>query len=302
MNIKNFFYQIKLAYSYLIKLLTPFLIIMSPSFLSWLTHFNSNLRRFPTFKDRIKKTKNPLDEFIFYSESNKRFDEVNMVMRGQYSEKINKELPTFFININQPQKDFPIRYYSSSDRLKFKAMMGDPERIEDQCLDYDDKEKKFYYFIAISPLIEKLNLNKENLSPDFVARKITELKKILNFKPDYKLCVCCHKFNGLNIQVGSGILALISILNISKKVNVYGWDSFLNEDLKNSFFQQTFKLWSPFKDHQPVSRFAANVFNWIYAHRLINYFTTDRLIVHGRVRKVANLEWIEKRLYKMVYK
>jgi hypothetical protein len=301
-KLKKINYNIKLAYSFLLKCITPFCLIIRPEFLSWLTHFNTPLRRLPSLKDRIAKANNPLDEFIFYTENLQKFEEVNVVMRGEYCEKINKNLPTFFININYPQKDFLNRYYVSSDRLKFKAMMGQPERKEDECLNYEDPEKKFFYFIAISPLIEKLDLNNPLLNFSSYIKKIKELKKILNFNLDYSLSVCLHKFNGYNIQVGSGILAVISLLHISKKVNVFGWDSFLSEKLSPSFFRQSLKLWSPFVDHQPVSRFAANVINWIYAHRLTNYFSTERLIVNGKMADIKYLEWVEKYLYKMIYK
>ena len=301
-KLKKIYYNIKLAYSFLLKCITPICLIISPEFLSWLTHFNSRLRRFPTLKDRIDKANNPLDEFIFYFENSQKFEEVNVVMRGEYCKKINKNLPTFFININSPQKSFLNRYYVSSDRLKFKAMMGQPERKEDECLNYDDPEKKFFYFMPISPLIENLDLHKPSLNLSLSTKKIKDLKKILNFNLDFSLGVCMHKFNGYNIQVGSGILAVISFLYLSKKVNVYGWDSFLSQKLPSYLFRQSLKLWSPFAEHQPVSRFAANVFNWIYAHRLLNYFSTDRLTVNGKMADVKNLKWVEKYLYKMVYK
>jgi len=305
-NIKNifinFFYILKLFYSLIIKYLTPLLILLSPRLLSWLTHFNTPLRRLPKFKDKIEKKTNPLDEFIFYSEKLETFQEVNIVLRGNVKKIKNINIPTFFININYPQKHVPIRYYASSDRLKYKAMMGFPEREEDKKLIYDDDKKKFYYFVPISDKILDLGFYDDNLNKENYLKKFRELRDYFNFGEKYNICACFHRMNGNNIQVGSGILAIISLLKISKKVNIYGWDSFLENDLSPNFFSQTLRLWSKFRDHQPVSRFAANVINWIYAHRLINYFPEDRLSVDGKMQYVSKLKWVEKYLYKMVYK
>ena len=301
---QNFFERkIKLLYFSCLRFVTPFLLILSPELLSWLTHFNSKFRRLPSLKDRIPKKTNPLDEFIFSSECDQKFDEVNIVMRGDYLEQLNTNIPTFFINTYEPKKNYPNRYYATTDRLMFKAMMGDPENKFLECFNYDDPEKFFYYFMPIGPLVESLDLDKTKFNNESTLKKINSIKKSLNYNNDYTLCVCSHKYKGYNIQIGSGIMSVISLLHLSKKVNVYGWDAFLDNDLPNSYYKQTLKLWSDFSDFQPISRFSAIVLNWVYAHRLINYFSsTNRLIVHGKVNEVSKLYWVEKYLYKMTYK
>lgn len=301
---KKFFLEkiVKYAYFYILKLITPFLLIFSPELLSWLTHFNSRIRRLPSLKERISKEKNPLDEFIFYDDSKKKFDEVNIVMRGENFENLNSSLPTFFINTYSEKKNFPNRYYATTDRLMFRAMMGKPENQFLERFNYDDPDKKFFYFMPKGPLVKENELHNTSINKAIINEKFKNIKKKLSYKLDYNLCVCSHKYDGYNIQIGSGIISVISLLNLSKKVNVYGWDAFVNKKLPKSFLQQSYKLWSPFDDFQPLSRFSAIVLNWIYAHRLINYFSTDRLIVYGRVNEVSRLEWVEKYLYKMVYK
>ena len=92
------------------------------------------------------------------------------------------------------------------------------------------------------------------------------------------------------------------MLNISKKVNVYGWDAFLNDDFPRGFWSQTMRLWSNFNEFHPGSRFAAIVLNWIYAYRLINEFDSKRLTVNGNVRRISKLNWVEKYLFKIIYK
>ena len=298
---QNFFERnIKLIYFHILKLLTPLLILISPGIMSWLTHFNSNYRRLPAVKEKIFMKEDPLDEFIFHSEIQKKFDEVNIIMRGEYYENINTTIPTFFINTYSSKKNFPNHYYATTDRLMFKAMMGEPENEFLKCFNYDDPNKSFFYFMPIGPLIENIELNKQQKDFKTSLIKISSIKKTLGYKNDYSLCVCCHAFKGYNIQIGSGIISIISLLKLSNKVNVYGWDSFLNETLPSTYYSQTHKLWSDFSEFQPISRFSAIVLNWIYAHRLINYFSSNRLVVHGKVKEVSKLDWVEKYLYKMM--
>ena len=151
-------------------------------------------------------------------------------------------------------------------------------------------------------MYQNLNLDNPLLKSELSFNKLKDLKNSIGKNLNFKLCVCSHRFKGYNIQIGSGILSIISLLHLSKKVNVYGWDGFLNYNFPNSFYRQSYKLWSSFSDFHPISRFSAIVFNWIYAHRLINHFKSDRLFVQGQLNHIVKLKWVEKYLYKMIYK
>ena len=193
-------------------------------------------------------------------------------------------------------------YYATSDRTYFDAMTGKPKSKDLEIFNYNDKFKKIYYFMPLGSGIQNLSLDKPLLKNELSFNKLKDLKNSIGKNLNFKLCVCSHRFKGYNIQIGSGILSIISLLHLSKKVNVYGWDGFLSYNFPNSFYRQSYKLWSPFSDFHPISRFSAIVFNWIYAHRLINYFKSDRLFVHGQLNHITKLKWVEKYLYKMIYK
>lgn len=295
--------KIKLLYFYFLKFFTPIFLIISPEFLCWLTHFNSKVRRLPNLNDRIIQETNPLNEFIFYSEVVNKFEEVNIVMRGKNFENLDTSLPTFFINTRQAKKKlYDNHYYATSDRTYFDAMMGRPKSKDLEIFNYNDKFKKIYYFMSLGSGIQNLGLDKPSLNNELSLKKLKDLKSSIGKDLNFRLCVCSHRFKGYNIQIGSGILSIISLMHLSKKVNVYGWDGFLSDNFPNSFYRQSYKLWSSFSEFHPISRFSAIVFNWIYAYRLINYFKSDRLIVHGQLNSIAKLKWVEKYLYKMIYK
>ena len=308
---KNFYDKSKkttklifLIYFYFLKILMPGFILFSPSYISSFLDFGRKNRRLPKRCERIIKKDNVLDEFNFFNFDSPQYEEVNIVMRGGF-EKINDfSLPTFFINSYKPlPSKFLNPYCVTSDRLIFKAMMGEPENNFYKRFTRNIRHKKLY----VMPLVALVNnLNKNNSSSREDSKKIKELvtkyKNDIGFDQDYNSVTCTHPFKGTNIQIGSGILCVMAMLKLSKKVNVYGWDAFLNEQLPTGFWSQTMKLWSNFNEFHPGSRFAAIVLNWIYAYRLINEFNSERLIVYGRIKSVAKLHWVKKYLFKIIYK
>ncbi|MDC0965244.1 hypothetical protein OAS07_02540 [Candidatus Thioglobus sp.] len=293
-----------LFYFMLLKALTPFLILFTPSFMSWFFDFGRVHRRLPARQDRIKKKENILDEFIFFNYNSPQFDEVNICMRGGVDSVKDPSLPTFFVNPhkNTPSK-FKDTYYVTSDRLIFRAMMGHSDNNFYKRFN-KNIDGKSMYVMPYGPWLQKYNL--EDYSNENKALKLKELIKSrrddIGCDCEYLSTVCAHKYKGGNIQIGSGILCVLAMLKLSKKVNVYEWDAFLDGDMPNNFIGQTMKLWSNFNDFHPGSRFSAIVFNWIYAFRLINELDSSRLTVHGRVNDISKLRWIKKYLFKVIYK
>jgi dTDP-4-dehydrorhamnose reductase len=308
---KNFYDKSKkttklpfLLYFYFLKILLPLFILFFPSYISTFLDFGRRNRRLPKRSERISKKDNVLDEFNFFNFDSLKFDEINIVMKGGIKKINDFSLPTFFVNSYKPlPSKFINPYCISSDRLIFKAMMGKPENEFYKRFTLNNKYKKLY----VMPLIKLVNkLKKCNYSTTEDSKKLEELvrkyKKDIDFDGKYNSLICTHPFKGTNIQIGSGILCVIAMLNISKKVNVYGWDAFLNDDFPRGFWSQTMRLWSNFNEFHPGSRFAAIVLNWIYAYRLINEFDSKRLTVNGNVRRISKLNWVEKYLFKIIYK
>ena len=308
---KNFFDKSKkttkpifLLYFYSLKILMPLLILFFPSYISTFLDLSRRNRRLPKKNERITKKDNVLDEFDFFNFDTPHFEEINIVMRGEPNRIKDASLPTFFVNSYKPlSSKFINPYCVTSDRLIFKAMMGKPENEFYKRFTLNNKHKKLY----VMPLITLVSkLKKNNYSAKEYSKKFEELvqkyKKDIGFDGKYNSLICIHPFKGTNIQIGSGILCVIAMLKISKKVNVYGWDAFLNDDFPKGFWSQTMKLWSNFNEFHPGSRFAAIVLNWIYAYRLINEFDSKRLTVNGNVRKISKLDWVEKYLFKIIYK
>ena len=293
-----------LLYFNILRILMPLFILFFPSYISSFLDFGRRNRRLPKKNERITKKDNVLEEFDFFNFDTPQFEEINIVMRGGFKKINDPSLPTFFLNSYKllPSK-FINSYSVTSDRLIFKAMMGYPENDFYKRFTRNQSNKKLY----VMPLIQLVNKLKEsNFDVENNSIKYKEMienyKRDIGFDGEYNSVSCIHSFKGTNIQVGSGILCVVAMLKLSKKVNVYGWDAFLNDELPKGFWSQTKKLWSDFGEFHPGSRFAAIVLNWIYAYRLINEFDSKRLSVHGRVNSISRLPWVEKYLFKIIYK
>ena len=279
-------------YFSILRFITPVLLIYSPRILSWLTHFNQTNRRLPRYEDRLEKSLCVLDEFDFDFESDVKFEEVNLVLRGTTERFINKNIPTFFVNpYVAVDNSFSDRYFMTSDRLIFEAYMGHASSSFHERFDQGSKEK----YVYVMPHIKNFNEHQSR-------QRFYDIRSKYGRERDYLLMTASHRLNGGNIQIGSGILAVLTLLKISKKVNVYGWDSFIDRPLPASYLKQVFLLWSDFSYFHPGSRFSANLLNWIFASRLINQFTRARLRVFGAMAYVAELKWVGKYLYPIIYK
>ena len=111
------------------------------------------------------------------------------------------------------------------------------------------------------------------------------------------------RFGLKNIQIGSGILAVLCLLKTCEKVNVFGWDAFVDDDFGESFSKQAENLWNSESWVNDFTRFSAIVFNWIYGNRLHEEFKDlNRLRIHGRITETFNKSWVKKNLFRVIYK
>ena len=88
---------------------------------------------------------NILDEFDFFNLDSPQFDEINIIMRGSLERIKDPSLPTFFVNTyKQLPSKFKSSYCVTSDRLIFRAMMGEPENDFYKRFTINKKHKKIF--------------------------------------------------------------------------------------------------------------------------------------------------------------
>ena len=108
-----------------------------------------------------------------------------------------------------------------------------------------------------------------------------------------------NKFGISNFQIGSGLAAVIVLLNISKKVNVFGWDQYLDKSPSADVLGQIRCLCQ--KKGLVMSNVITSLINWLYAFRILKEYKS-RISIHGHVGKVKHFGLIPDLLYPVIYR
>jgi hypothetical protein len=208
-----------------------------------LAHGNKNHEK----SNRFKQKSNPFDEFVVNVEGVKNLDEVNIIMRGSsfdsIADSVDYSLPTFYVNFyedSEVKSKNPI--FVTSDRRIYNILQ--------------ENQKSPIIFLST---VESMSGNQ----PCKGQHEIYNGSKLsVYFKPAFS-----------SLELGSGIASIATIKSISNSVNVYGWDSYLEKDIKDmNFIQYFFYLFHvPSNPQYKRSKLMVEkILNFIYASRFID--------------------------------
>ena len=125
-----------------------------------------------------------------------------------------------------------------------------------------------------------------------------------------------HKYNfeKLNLDFGSGLLSIVLIGSIFKKVNVYGWDYYINRDVANLNSSEIFSILFnrhslvflekknnkqnlPTRDIPVKRKFFATIINWYYA----NLFSqTEKYNIESFIKKIGTKKKLINKIEKIL--
>jgi hypothetical protein len=276
-SIYNYFilYVIKGEVGFFIVIL---LFIVNSRLVNYYNKFCSIFTRmsFISPNEKLTKTKNLFDDFVISIDGIDSYDEVNIVIRGSSFQcsDLDKSVPTFFHQIsNVCNVDNPL--YSAGDIGTFNKMKE------------DGKEPIIFFGSE-----EEATVESDRYSKVIVTSKINKNKNTIKQKV-------------LSIQ--SALPVIIGLCIISKKVNVYGWDMYLDDSLKNMSYLQVLKYLASkggtrvtgINYRRRVCSLFARFINLYYAYRLMelpNVFIRSRLSGIDRHKKLINK--IENMIYR----
>ena len=207
-------------------------------------HIFSSRKLLPNHNQRLKK-----ENFIPFLNTRvkgfkkKMFDEVNIVGKGesfnlQNLKKFKK--PTFLVGFanSLKVKGNKIQYYHEKGDYRYKLVKEKVKRFK----------KKNLFYIVTNPLLTKyININENIVFYNVKYKKFDTLKKnkkklqegFQNLKRFKKIRhassiqnIYNHKYlnNKFFAPTGSIIPAIYLFFNKAKKINVYGWDFYLNKE------------------------------------------------------------------------
>jgi hypothetical protein len=236
-------------------------------------------------KHKIKKKSNVIDEFDIYVSGFNDIKEINIIMRGKstdfFSNDIDYNLPTFCVNFNKIDKINPNVIYITADNGYYQRMM--------------DK--------IISPLILIGNGNIKSDSCNLDSSDSAVFKK-------NQSCLLTVNYSGyrfyipgaLNKSTGSGVLTIIGLSKIAEKINIYGWDFYMDDFVyKKSYIDLLLYFTKPIGSRKSILGYTFyKIINCNYIYRMS---TDNRFHIKSFF---SNLEEKHKKLFdgmgKIIYK
>ena len=250
------------------------------------------------FKQKSKYIKKNLDENFTTYLDKFFFNEVNLICRGHsyqvYKDKINFNLPTFFVNFYDNKQidsgyqiiDEKDNFYGITADIKIKGRMKKLFKKTILILPgYDDNQKIFSYWEE-----------QETIDNDVANFKNLEIFEKLN---NQKILVNFHSSN-IQIDLGSALLAGVFLSKISKKINYYGYDHHFPkkiesmnyyEILKNSWNERTKLHAKPIK-----LTFIKSLINYYFSYEFEN---DSRFNIYSNLKNISSKNFLINRLKKI---
>ena len=218
----------------------------------------------PNPSQRILKLQNPLNEFETHtniSDSMPVMDEINIVMKGESFDRDNLSSlkgPIFLVN------------WVDESHVKEEVPLIKRENVYyitgDQSVAVEMLKKGRTPIILIQGPSFNTNGEIQNDSLKYLPGLVDAFEESNNLR-----ILITFKCNAPFPIIGSGLLSIVALSHFAKKINVYGWDAYLEfEPAKHGYWKTLFGLTSPSYKRMPpfASRVLGALFNWYFAYRL----------------------------------
>jgi hypothetical protein len=261
---------------------------------------SGNRHKLPRKNEKIRKTNNVLDDLVIIDDGGFHADEVNLIMRGKSFdfERSNIQENGYLLNGTIPKDysqhgenaknyrdervlrtfNFPSMYVGSNFRDARIYIENDVPiifinryiYIDGELIDYDDP-----YFMR-------------------------EVKKYCSNRKDSFYIQVYHKSKCSTIRPGSGIAAALTLAKLAKKLNIFGWDFYMESSPKFLNHKQALNsLHVEEWDKATGRHFEMALMQWLYASRLKEL---DHVDIHGYLNDVSYHPKLISKIGRVYYK
>lgn len=253
-------------------------------------------------KDRLNRNQDILEDFFFFKKPEIIFNEINIIGKGesiyQFKRNIKLNIPTFMVNIydNSSIKNFPYIGITFSQIQVKKSV---------QIYKFF-KQNSYMILAARSGVIEKKNKNLKIFwdSPGKIFTNKTKIKKKLLIKLKKIVAngvIHRNTFRHFEFDPGGMLQAIILLGAMSKKINIYGWDHYLKNDVsKMKYSSILYALKGP-NDKTAYSPrmkryFGSSLINMFYAYKISKI---KKYKIFSRLSNIKNQKKLISRLHKV---
>jgi hypothetical protein len=236
----------------------------------------------PIGDERIKETPSVFDDFLVQISGIKKIDEINIVMHGKslekYEKSIDYSLPTFYVNFyghhrSKIQQNNSNIINITGDSRVYKIMKGETNKP----------------IIFIS-----MDKSKSSIQPYKGSSKI--------YSKDALICFVSPLITLEGMQFGSGLGTIVALKKISNKINIYGWDNYLDKDIRElSLIQYISYLHSIPKSpyYRRLYLMTEKVVNLVYAYRIAS---NDKIKIYSYLTGISDSKDLYFKYRSFIYK
>jgi hypothetical protein len=254
--------------------------------------------RLPNKEERFLYNKEQLDELKIINKQNFRFESIDLYIRSKkYNfQDLEKSKNIFLLNPFYIENETTNHLPPS----KKKLLMIEKKNVYYVTSDHDFLGEYLKYKINII-YIQVWKKRKKEL---FISQEESKLRnKALEYCKEnnnsYVLDVC-FETNCKTLYIGSAIIAALTFTKLTKKLNIYNWDFYMNESPKDYGYFKTLNLLYPVN-----FRIKNNVFlemglwHWVFIYRLSKLKNVQ---ITGYLKDICGKQKIVKRLLEIFYK
>lgn len=283
----------------------PFMVRYMPEKICTLVNFISGSKILPSGKNRLDLNSDLFDDFLVMYDGDEMMKEVNLIFRGQVTDKVDKNIPTFFLNPSSELRadGYIDPYYITADGGVLAAYLS----AEDGRKGYArELPRDRVLFVHTNMMLDKKVMqNKKLLQEDAFLNGREILRKDIEkhwggVDVDIKKRFIVWHKSGIQINMGSGLASIIAIISVSEKVNIYGWDQYLDGDMNRNTVVPSM-IWPGKNWKKKINAFVIGLVCWVYAYRILNECPSSKVTVSGNVRGLKNVAWIKDNLFQIFY-
>lgn len=297
------------------KFISPYQIKFFPSF----THKLIGQGRLPSSKNKLHETNNACEDFFFRDlrdiVKSDKSKNINIILKGLSKtniKKIDNTLTTYIINMNYDSDldNFDNVIQLTCDMGTLLGWLGHKNARHG----YNSSKNKIIYLLGDTLSVEDIqNKPKKDILEKFYKRNNIQSSN----RQRLHVAAMKHKININKHSMGTGMWAIIYLINRYNFVNIYGWNQYRNSPLKNLSFVEFIKeTWSVIDSVRagerkneggtfamPKKFFCSLLISYIYAFKIV----TDkpikkRIKVDGYINNIDVIAPTISILKKIIYK
>jgi len=269
----------------------------------YVTYFSLSRHQLPRKNERMKKTNNVLDDLVIIDDDGFHADEVNLIIRGKSFdlERSNIRENVYFLNGTMSNNIQNVLDENPNNYATKRVLR--PFAFPSTYVGSNGRDAKIYMEnnVPIIFIDRVMNIDGELIR---LSDYPEDIENYCSNRNDSFFIQVYHRSRCSTIRPGSGIVAILTLSQLSKKLNIFGWDFYMDSSPKHLNHRQALKnLHVNEWDKLTARHFEMAVMQWLYAYRLQELKQElKHVTVNGYLKDVSYHSRLVNKISRIYYK